>query len=177
MTSTQAIIERTLAGMGYELVDIEHARDGLLRVYIDAPAGIALDDCEKASRQLSHVLMVEEVDYARLEVSSPGVDRPLKKPVDFERFAGAEISVRLRRPFEGRRNFEGVLTIEGGERYGLELIERAPAANPARRPRRARRRRRGRRRRPEVRRTSPVLRAASLYLRSTRSSGLGWCRS
>ena len=128
VTSTQAIIERTLAGMGYELVDIEHARDGLLRVYIDAPAGIALDDCEKASRQLSHVLMVEEVDYARLEVSSPGVDRPLKKPVDFERFAGAEISVRLRRPFEGRRNFEGVLTIEGGERYGLELIERAPAA-------------------------------------------------
>ena len=128
VTSTQAIIERTLAGMGYELVDIEHARDGLLRVYIDAPAGIALDDCEKASRQLSHVLMVEEVDYARLEVSSPGVDRPLRRPVDFERFAGAEISVRLRRPFEGRRNFEGVLTIEGGERYGLELIERAPAA-------------------------------------------------
>ncbi|MBX3590167.1 MAG: ribosome maturation factor RimP [Burkholderiaceae bacterium] len=128
MTSTQAIIERTLAGMGYELVDVEYAQDGLLRVYIDAPSGIALDDCEKVSRQLSHVLAVEDVDYARLEVSSPGVDRPLKKAADFERFAGAEVSVRLRRPFEGRRNFEGVLTLEGDGRYGLELIERPPEA-------------------------------------------------
>lgn len=128
MTSTQAIIERTLAGMGYELVDVEYAQDGLLRVYIDAPSGIALDDCEKVSRQLSHVLAVEDVDYARLEVSSPGVDRPLKKAADFERFAGAEVSVRLRRPLEGRRNFEGVLTLEGDGRYGLELIERPPEA-------------------------------------------------
>ena len=131
MTSTQAIIERTLAGMGYELVDVEYAQDGLLRVYIDAPSGIALDDCEKVSRQLSHVLAVEDVDYARLEVSSPGVDRPLKKAADFERFAGAEVSVRLRRPLEGRRNFEGVLTLEGDGRYGLELIERPPEAGGA----------------------------------------------
>ncbi len=130
MTSAQAIIERTLAGMGYELVDLEYAQNGLLRVFIDGPSGIAIEDCEKVSRQLSHVLTVEDVDYARLEVSSPGVDRPLRKPADFERFAGAEISIRLRRPFEGRRNFEGVLTLEGDERYGLELIERAP--EPAR---------------------------------------------
>ena len=132
MTSTQAIIERTLAGMGYELVDVEYAQDGLLRVYIDAPSGIALDDCEKVSRQLSHVLAVEDVDYARLEVSSPGVDRPLKKPADFERFAGAEVNVRLRRALYGRRNFEGVLTLEGDGRYGLELIERPPEAGSAR---------------------------------------------
>lgn len=128
MTSTQAIIERTLAGMGYELVDVEYAQDGLLRVYIDAPSGIGLDDCEKVSRQLSHVLAVEDVDYARLEVSSPGVDRPLKKAADFERFAGAEVSVRLRRPLEGRRTFEGVLTLEGDGRYGLELVERPSEA-------------------------------------------------
>ncbi len=131
MTSTQAIIERTLAGMGYEFVDLEHAQDGLLRVYIDAPSGISLDDCEKVSRQLSRVLEVEGVDYARLEVSSPGLDRPLKKPADFERFAGAEVSVRLRRALEGRRNFEGVLTLEGDGRFGLELVERGPEAGRA----------------------------------------------
>ncbi len=130
MTSTQAIIERTLAGMGYELVDVEYAQNGLLRVYIDAPSGISLDDCEKVSRQLSRVLEVEGIDYARLEVSSPGLDRPLKKPADFERFAGVEVSVRLRRALEGRRNFEGVLTLEDEGRYGLELIE-PEAARPA----------------------------------------------
>ncbi|HRA79404.1 MAG TPA: ribosome maturation factor RimP [Burkholderiaceae bacterium] len=134
MTSTQAIIERALSGMGYEIVDVEFAQDGLLRVYIDSPAGITLDDCEQVSRQLSHVLAVEEVDYARLEVSSPGLDRPLKKAADFDRFAGAEVSVRLRRPLDGRRNFDGVLTVEGEGRYGLELIERvaeAPGAGGA----------------------------------------------
>jgi len=132
MTSTQAIIERALSGMGYEVVDVEFAQDGLLRVYIDSPAGITLDDCEKVSRQLSHVLAVEDVDYARLEVSSPGLDRPLKKAADFERFAGAEVSVRLRRPLEGRRNFDGVLTVEGEGRYGLELIERVAEVQGAR---------------------------------------------
>lgn len=127
MTS-QAIIERTLAAMGYEVVDIERAHDGLLRVYIDSPSGIRLDDCEKASRQLSHVLAVEDVDYTRLEVSSPGLDRPLKKPADFERFAGSEITLRLRKAFEGRRNFDGLLTVEDDGRYGLELIERETRA-------------------------------------------------
>lgn len=130
VTSVQAIIERTLAGMGYELVDLEWAQNGLLRVYIDAPAGITLDDCETVSRQLSHLLTVENVDYARLEVSSPGLDRPLRKPADFVRFAGAEVAVKLRRPLEGRRNFEGVLTVEPDERFGLELIERPPAPAP-----------------------------------------------
>lgn len=127
MTSTQAIIARTLAAMGYELVDLEHAANGLLRVYIDVPAGITLEDCERASRQLSHVLAVEDVDYARLEVSSPGLDRPLKKAADFERYAGAQVALRLRRALEGRRNFEGVLTVEDDGRYGLELVERVPA--------------------------------------------------
>jgi ribosome maturation factor RimP len=71
------------------------------------------------------VLTVEDVDYRRLEVSSPGLDRPLKKAADFERFAGSEASVKLRRPLEGRRNFEGVLTVESDGRFGLELIDDA----------------------------------------------------
>ncbi|MCD6679580.1 MAG: ribosome maturation factor RimP [Burkholderiaceae bacterium] len=126
MTSTQAIIERTLAAMDYEVVDVERGQQGVLRVFIDAPSGITLDDCEKVSRQLSYVLEVEGIDYARLEVSSPGLDRPLKKPADFERFAGAEVAIRLREPLEGRRNFDGLLTVEDDGRFGLELIERAP---------------------------------------------------
>ena len=85
------LIETTLIGMGYELVELERAPAGLLRVYIDQPeTGIVIEDCEKVSRQLTHVLTVENVDYERLEVSSPGLDRPLKKLADFVRFAGAE---------------------------------------------------------------------------------------
>lgn len=129
-STVQAIIERTVAGMGYEPVDVEHAQQGLLRVYIDSTGGsggITIEDCEQVSRQLSHVLTVENVEYSRLEVSSPGLDRPLKKPADFERFAGERITVRLRAPLEGRRNFEGVLTVEPDSRFGLELIEREPA--------------------------------------------------
>lgn len=129
-STVQAIIERTVAGMGYEPVDVEHAQQGLLRVYIDlagGSGGITIEDCEQVSRQLSHVLVVENVEYSRLEVSSPGLDRPLKKPADFERFAGERITVRLRAPLEGRRNFEGLLTVEPDSRFGLELIEREPA--------------------------------------------------
>lgn len=125
METVRTIIERTLAAMGYELVDLETAQNGLLRVYIDAPAGIKIEDCEAVSRQLTHVFMVEDVDYNRLEISSPGLDRPLNKPADFVRFAGAEVSVKLKRPFEGRRNFEGVLTVEPEGRFGLELITEA----------------------------------------------------
>jgi len=126
MTSTQTLIERTLAAMGYEVVEVERGQLGVLRVFIDSPSGITLDDCEKVSRQLSYVLEVENVDYARLEVSSPGLDRPLRKAADFERFAGSEVAIRLREPLEGRRNFDGLLTVEDDGRYGLELIERAP---------------------------------------------------
>ena len=122
-----AMAERTLAAMGYELVDIEFGQRGLLRVFIDAPAGIRIEDCEAVSRQLSAVLGVEDVDYKRLEISSPGLDRPLKKPADFVRFAGEEVTVKLKRPLEGRRHFEGILEVEPDGRFGLVLIEPAPA--------------------------------------------------
>lgn len=131
LSTVQAIVERAVAGMGYEPVDVEQAQQGLLRVYIDAPAGITIDDCEKVSRQLSHLLTVENVDYARLEVSSPGLDRPLKKPADFERFAGERAAIRLRLPFQGRRNFEGLITVEPEGRFGLELVEPEAATKGA----------------------------------------------
>ena len=94
------LIEKTVNGTGYDLVDFEQAERGLFRVYIDfLPAdlergNVTVEDCAKVSHQLSHVLTVEEVNYERLEISSPGLDRPLKKFSDFVRFAG-EVATRV----------------------------------------------------------------------------------
>ncbi len=122
--AAQSVIETALLGLGYELVDHEWSTGGLLRVFIDAPTGITIEDCERASHQLSHVLTVENVAYERLEVSSPGLDRPLKKPADFARFAGQKILVKLRVPMAGQKQFEGVLqpagnTVGPDTRFGL----------------------------------------------------------
>ena len=107
------VLEKTVTGLGYELVDVERSPHGrVLRVFIDKPdklRGVDVEDCALVSNQLSRVLAVENIDYDRLEVSSPGIDRPLKKATDFERFAGSEITLKLRLPLNGRRNFSGVL--------------------------------------------------------------------
>lgn len=105
----QALIEPTLAGLGYELVALERVGRGLLRLYIDQPEGITLDDCVKVSNQLTRLFLVENVDYDRLEVSSPGLDRPLVKPADFVRFQGQRAQVRLHAPLDGRKRFTGLL--------------------------------------------------------------------
>jgi len=105
----QTLIEPTLAGMGYEMVALERVGRGLLRLYIDKPEGINLDDCVKVSNQLTRLFMVENVEYDRLEVSSPGLDRPLVKEADFVRFAGQRANIRLHAPLEGRKRFTGVL--------------------------------------------------------------------
>ena len=123
------LIEKTVAGMDYELVDFEPAGRGLLRVYIDLPEdgedrSITVDDCEKVTHQLLHVLTVENVDYERLEVSSPGLDRPLKKASDYRRFAGQEALIKLRMPMPGaanRKSFEGILLEPDGETLKLEF--------------------------------------------------------
>jgi ribosome maturation factor RimP len=106
------MIEPVLDSMGYELVDLEFGAGGLLRVVIDIVGGerhVQVEDCEKVSHQLGRLFMVEDVDYDRLEVSSPGLDRPLKKAADFVRFAGEKVTLRMRVPIEGRRQFTGVL--------------------------------------------------------------------
>ncbi len=129
-------IGRTVEGLGYEFVDAERLGGGLLRVTIDRDGGVQLADCERVSRQLTHVLAVENVDYARLEVSSPGLDRPLKHARDFARFAGAEAQVQLYAPLAGaggRRRLHGRL---------LEVVsgtERRARADAARRRRGCRR--------------------------------------
>ena len=121
--SWQSAVERTVVGMGYELVDAEKGAGGLLRVYIDhgadpsdaAQPAITVDDCEKVTRQLQHVLEVEGGSYERLEVSSPGLDRPLKKSADYARFAGQQIELTLKMPFQGRKKYAGVLQAQEAE--------------------------------------------------------------
>lgn len=109
------LVEVTVAGLGYELVDLEMSGKGLMRVFLDKPAGITVEDCELVSRQLTRLFAVEGVDYSRLEVSSPGLDRPLKKEADFIRFRGEKVQLKLRLPLDGRKNFVGLLgEIQGG---------------------------------------------------------------
>ncbi len=118
-------IEQTVTGLGYDLVDVERSGRGLLRVYIDRIAGrtyasgdsefVTVDDCEQVTRQLQYALEVDAVDYERLEVSSPGLDRPLKRDADYERFAGQEVSLTLKLLFQGRKVWKGRLQqAEGG---------------------------------------------------------------
>jgi ribosome maturation factor RimP len=122
------LIETTVVGLGYELVDLERTGRGMLTVFIDQPAGIAIEDCEKVTRQLQHVLTVENIDYERLEVSSPGLDRPLKKLADFERFAGSEAVITLKKPLDGRKSYRGILHAPQGDTIGLEFEGKEGAA-------------------------------------------------
>lgn len=103
----QTILDKTLPGLGYELVDFELTAQGTLRVFIDKPEGITVEDCATVSNHLSRVFMVEDIDYKNLEISSPGLDRPLKKASDFTRFVGQEAKIKTRLPIEGQKNFIG----------------------------------------------------------------------
>ena len=114
-------LRQTLEGLGYELVDLESSRGGLLRIFIDAPAGITVEDCARVSHHLTRAFAVEGVDYERLEVSSPGLDRPLKRIEDYARFAGQKASVRLKLPRDGRRRFEGTLAGVDGASVLVEV--------------------------------------------------------
>jgi ribosome maturation factor RimP len=118
MQDLHALLERTVNSLGYEMVDLEVSNRGkLLRLFIDKPEGVNIDDCVLVSNQLGNLLAVEhDIDYDRLEVSSPGLDRALKKDVDFVRFTGERAQVKLRVPIEGRKNFVGILRgLEQGE--------------------------------------------------------------
>jgi ribosome maturation factor RimP len=147
----QSAVERTVTGLGYDLVDAEKGVGGLLRVFIDhlpteaqephaaAPARVSaadrfitVDDCEKVTRQLQHVLEVEGCAYERLEVSSPGLDRPLKKAADYARFAGAQIELTLKLPFKGRKKYRGELqALPGAAGAGWRLVLAPDSAKEA----------------------------------------------
>lgn len=113
-------LEPVLAGLGYELVMLERAGRGLIRLFIDKPDGITIDDCVAVSNHLTHLFTVENIDYERLEVSSPGLDRPLVKPQDYNRFAGEQVTLKLRVPMDNRRRLTGTLIgLESGDAVKL----------------------------------------------------------
>ena len=104
------LLEATIPPMGFELVDWEiQPRARLVRVFIDKPDGVDVEDCARVSNHLTHLFTVENVEYDRLEVSSPGLDRPLKKLADYARFAGEEAQVNLRELTDGARRWKGIL--------------------------------------------------------------------
>lgn len=141
----QEIVEQTVSGLGYELVEIERSAGGLLRITIDLPwqadapeQFVNVEDCEKVTRQLQFALEVEEIEYKRLEVSSPGIDRPLRREQDFERFAGEVIDVTLKVPMgsaaggqvaANRKKFRG--TLERAAAGGWQIVwSDEPAVKP-----------------------------------------------
>ena len=114
------LLTTTITGLGYELVECERSgRGAWLRIFVDKPGGVSIDDCTQVSQHLSRLFAVEGVSYDRLEVSSPGLDRVLRKERDFLRFSGEKARIKLRLPRDGQRNFVGVLrTVHDGK---LEL--------------------------------------------------------
>ena len=118
----EALIEKNVSKLGYELVDFEIINRGeLLRIFIDQPSSITIDDCVDVTNQLKHILTVEkDISFDRLEVSSPGMDRVIKKLNDFDRFKGKKVKIKTRLPVEDRRNFIGILQ---GVKKDLILIE------------------------------------------------------
>ena len=128
MTSEELknLLEPSIEALGYELIELElrtGGRNGLMRLFIDAPEGIGLDDCEAVSRQVSAVLDVEDPipGHYTLEVSSPGLDRALTKPAHFQRFTGEDVRIKLRTPVDGRRNFRGALRAADEESIEVEV--------------------------------------------------------
>jgi len=116
------LIERTVSGLGYEFVAFERSGKGpMVRVFIDKPGGIDVDDCASVSQQLSRVFEVEGVPYDRLEVSSPGLDRVLRKDSDFARFKGEKARLKLRLAQDGQRNFVGTLGAVNDGKLELEV--------------------------------------------------------
>lgn len=116
------ILEPTLTGLGYELVDVERSSRGrLLRIFIDKPDGISVDDCDAVSHHLSRLFTVENIVYDRLEISSPGLDRLLTKKSDFIRFTGEIVRLKLRLSLKGQRNFVGILREVNDEILKLEV--------------------------------------------------------
>ena len=122
MAAMAKVAELTLEGMGFELVDARASGGGRhLSIFIDRAGGITVDHCAEVSRQLARVFEVEGIDYDRLEVSSPGLDRPLCKPADFTRFAGSKVDVKMRtRDESGRKRFTGLLR---GAADGVAMVE------------------------------------------------------
>lgn len=110
------LLSRTVPALGYELVDWDmSARTRQVRVFIDKPSGVDVEDCARVSNHLTRLFTVENVEFERLEVSSPGLDRPVKRLADYDRFAGQEAQLTLSAPVDGARRIKGILRGTEGE--------------------------------------------------------------
>jgi len=119
--NVRALLERTLPPLGYELVELEMSGRGkLVRVFIDRPNGVDVEDCARVSDHLTRLFAVENVDFDRLEVSSPGLDRPLTKLADFARFAGQEARFTLAAPVDGAKRIKGIVRGTEGDSVLVE---------------------------------------------------------
>ncbi len=121
MNKLNTILEQTVPGLGYELVDVEFAPSKIIRVFIDKDGGVTIEDCELVSNHLSKLLLVEEIEFNRLEVSSPGIERPLKRLEDFVRFQGKLIKIKSREAHNGQKAFQGEIESVDGETITLRL--------------------------------------------------------
>ena len=118
------LLERTVPALGYELVDVDFASRGkLVRVFIDKPNGVDVEDCARVSNHLTHLFAVENVDFDRLEVSSPGLDRPLTKLADYARFAGCEVQLTLTAPIDGAKRMKGIVRGVDGDNVNVETAK------------------------------------------------------
>lgn len=115
------ILDKVIAGLGFELVDMEISPTRTIVVYIDKLGGVTIDDCETVSNHLSNLFLVEEIDYNRLEVSSPGLERPLKKLSDFTRFVGSLVKLKTSELINGNKVFKGTICEVNGTNIHLEL--------------------------------------------------------
>ena len=133
-TDVPKLVGDAVAGLGFELVDFDRSARGLVRVFIDHPEGISVEHCADVSNHLTRLFAVENIDFDRLEVSSPGLDRPLKSLADFTRFAGCGVRVRLNCLIEARKRFDGEIESVSDSSIVFRLIDAPPASGLPKRP-------------------------------------------
>lgn len=122
--------EAAILSLGLELADIEREGNGLLRITIDSSNGVTVEDCERVSHHLSHLFTVENVNYSRLEISSPGVDRVLRRKKDFEQFVDQEVALKFKRAIENQKQFKGVLQKGKDKSWGVQVTPDGKNAEP-----------------------------------------------
>jgi ribosome maturation factor RimP len=120
----EKLLDPTISGLGYQLVEVQRQNRGrLVRVFIDKDDGVDVEDCALVNRHLLKLFLVEKIEYDRVDVSSPGLDRLLRKKEDFVRFAGRQIKVKMKEPVDGQRNFTGILMNMQDGKMELKLEE------------------------------------------------------
>jgi ribosome maturation factor RimP len=115
------IVNQVVSGFSLELVDIEISPTRTVAIFIDKPGGVTIEDCENLSKHLSKLFLVENIEYNRLEVSSPGVERPLKKLSDYTRFLGAMVKIKTKQLIDQNKVFKGLIREVKGNNIYLEL--------------------------------------------------------